>query len=166
VIPESVKRKIVSDLERGKSLRAIAGRYGTSHESVRRIRIEHGIEPSRRARPVTNRDICRWVQAVNRGVSLSSADPTRNCAIIAKHLDRIGVRKIRRKHEIVWTEADTARLLEMWGTVSCAKIAAALGKTRNAVIGRAFRLGLSKPRQAGQWRTIAQAECERSGRTP
>ncbi|MEC9345100.1 MAG: GcrA family cell cycle regulator [Pseudomonadota bacterium] len=46
-----------------------------------------------------------------------------------------------------WTEERVSRLKELWGTgMTAAQIADELGEvTRNAVIGKANRLGLSKP---------------------
>lgn len=46
-----------------------------------------------------------------------------------------------------WTEERVSRLKELWGTgMTAAQIAEQLGNvTRNAVIGKANRLGLSKP---------------------
>ena len=43
-----------------------------------------------------------------------------------------------------WTAQAVARLKKLWGTVRVGGIAAELGLTRNAVIGKAHRLGLEK----------------------
>lgn len=47
-----------------------------------------------------------------------------------------------------WTDDDVATLTKLWreGDLSAAMIARRLGVTRNAVLGKVHRLGLSKPR--------------------
>jgi hypothetical protein len=47
-----------------------------------------------------------------------------------------------------WNQARTDKLLRLWGHSSAAGIAKALGTTKNAVIGKIDRLGLSLPRPA------------------
>lgn len=47
-----------------------------------------------------------------------------------------------------WTEKQTAALIERWGNESARLIAKVVGMSRNAVIGKAGRLGLSKPKPA------------------
>ena len=44
-----------------------------------------------------------------------------------------------------WTEEETQKLKELWGTgISARQIAVEIGKSRGAVIGRANRIGLAK----------------------
>jgi hypothetical protein len=45
-----------------------------------------------------------------------------------------------------WTDEEDALIAQHYGTRSSTDIAKAIGRTRNMVIGRAGRLGLSKPR--------------------
>lgn len=40
-----------------------------------------------------------------------------------------------------WSRQEDARLLAMWGKHTCREIALELGRNRNAVIGRAHRIG-------------------------
>ena len=42
----------------------------------------------------------------------------------------------------IWTRAETNKLIALWPTHSAGQIGDALGKTRSAISGRAFRLGL------------------------
>ena len=63
-----------------------------------------------------------------------------------------------------WNEAQVERLIALWGAgLSTAKIAAALGPafTRNAVVGKLFRLGL---RRTDEQRHDAQAQGARQTR--
>ena len=46
----------------------------------------------------------------------------------------------------LWTESMVDRLRALWGKASASQIAGELGKTRNATLGKANRLGLSEPR--------------------
>ena len=46
-----------------------------------------------------------------------------------------------------WTEEETQTLKKLWGTgISARQIAVEIGRTRGAIIGRANRMGLSKPK--------------------
>ena len=46
-----------------------------------------------------------------------------------------------------WTEEETRTLKKLWGTgISARQIAVEIGRTRGAIIGRANRMGLSKPK--------------------
>ena len=45
-----------------------------------------------------------------------------------------------------WSDKDIALLVSLWPTCSGAEIAAKLGRTRNSVMGKAYRLGLMQPR--------------------
>ena len=69
------------------------------------------------------------IAARTKGFKAMLADPERRAAYIA----------VRTK----WRHADDYYLIERYGKQSAREIAAALGVTRNAVIGRAHRLGLS-----------------------
>jgi len=62
---------------------------------------------------------------------------------------RLRLAKIRPKPPELhhWTAVDNGALRELWGTSSASKIGAYLGKTKNAVIGRARRMGLPKIQQ-------------------
>lgn len=54
------------------------------------------------------------------------------------HLNRITLRNRK------WTQDEDSILCELWGTTSTHNIAERLAKTRNSVIGRAYRRGLCK----------------------
>ena len=53
-------------------------------------------------------------------------------------------RSPRRFASTNWPRADVATLKRMWGKERIARIAQRLGRTRNAVIGKARRLGLAR----------------------
>lgn len=64
---------------------------------------------------------------------------------------------------MLWTRAQDDKLREMWGSLSCVEIAEVLGLGRDGkckVIGRAYRLGLSTPRQ-GLWTAEADSKLMR-----
>src|SRR5215207_10989777 len=46
-----------------------------------------------------------------------------------------------------WTDAEVDTLRELWGSLSASKIGARISRTKNAVIGRARRIGLPKIQQ-------------------
>jgi GcrA cell cycle regulator len=46
--------------------------------------------------------------------------------------------------ETLWTDAQNETLKKLWGTVPAAAIGARIGKTKNAVLGRAHRMNLYK----------------------
>lgn len=58
-----------------------------------------------------------------------------------------------------WTDADDATLKRLWPlpALTCAIIAQRLGRSKNAIIGRAYRLGLKPRDNHGQKWT--QADC-------
>ena len=68
--------------------------------------------------------------------------------LVRRFLDRTGLRKIGcegiEQHPWEKYEDDTVR--QLYGAVSAARIGEKLNRTRNEVIGRANRLGLTKPR--------------------
>ncbi len=48
---------------------------------------------------------------------------------------------------LIWTDDDNTVLQELWGTgITARQIGVEIGRTRAAVIGRANRMGLSKPK--------------------
>ena len=49
-------------------------------------------------------------------------------------------------YRTLWSQTADARLKELWGTRTPQQIAEELNTTRNAVLGRAWRQGLSKKR--------------------
>lgn len=50
-----------------------------------------------------------------------------------------------------WTQQETEFLEKMYGLVSASEIACHLGKTRNMVIGKAYRLGLCRETLNRRW---------------
>jgi len=73
-------------------------------------------------------------------------------------------RDVPRRAGPLWTEARVARLVELWNDrLSAARIARSLGEdvTRSAVVGKLFRLGLTR---ADERRYEAQAEGARRTR--
>ncbi len=54
----------------------------------------------------------------------------------------LGAQRVTR---VEWSEADDAKLRDMWPTHSASQIAAKIGRTKNSIIGRVTRLGLSGP---------------------
>ncbi len=93
-------------------------------------------------RYVTTVDVRRWAEAYRSGVRIANIDPSRPHSV-RKHLIRCGVHKANCTD---WSDEETETLRRMWGTASCAEIAAVIGRSRNAIIGRDYRLGLSKSR--------------------
>lgn len=57
-----------------------------------------------------------------------------------------------------WSGSDTERLRALWGAVSAMAIARILGRTRNAVIGRAHRAGLKRLRYAHKRKLLPQVK--------
>ena len=66
---------------------------------------------------------------------------------VLKMKDRLGLTREGGKFaphiNTQWTDARVERLKSLWGTISCSKIGVDLGVSRNAVIGKAHRIGLS-----------------------
>lgn len=61
-------------------------------------------------------------------------------------IDRAGLQANDKRP--TWTPEDTLRLKDQWGKMSTKELAKELGVSRNAVIGKADRMGLSRPEAA------------------
>ena len=132
--------QIVSAIENGATLQSIADEYGITRERVRQIGIKHGVKSSRRLTPEELNSITQQYEA---GLRIAHIETPRSRHAVTQHLCRLGL------HECApqapeWTKEQTRILKKMWGKTTCAVIAEAIGTTRNAVIGRAHRLGLPK----------------------
>lgn len=56
------------------------------------------------------------------------------------------MRKRKPHHPVPWTEADYQRLRELAGQMPAAKIGQAMGRSKNAIIGMAYRMKIYLPR--------------------
>lgn len=109
------------------TLQAIAGRYGLTRERVRQIGVAHGIRRGH-VNQVTDEELADLKSQYDRGVRLAHIDSHRSPRTKAPD----------------WSAAQDNALKAMWGRKRCADIARVLGTTKNAVIGRANRLGLPR----------------------
>jgi len=69
----------------------------------------------------------------------------------------------------MWTDHEDRQLIRLWPTSSASKIAAKLGKTRNAVIGRMHRINRTYVDRPSKWKLrrrqlVAEAKKQRHER--
>lgn len=130
--------EIIAAVMRGETQREIAPRYGLCGSAVGYIARRQGVN-SRRL--LTSDEIASIVAQYKRGTPIAHIESNRSRFAVARVVVRAGLHKPSRKSP-AWTAKADAALTRMWGKHRCAAIAAILGTTKNAVIGRAYRLGL------------------------
>jgi len=75
---------------------------------------------------------------------------------IARRASKMGLTKIRKSRADLWTDEETEKLIELWADNSAASVGRALGKSKNGIIGKAYRLGLPPKRPRPRFNKIDQ----------
>ena len=126
-------------------LDAIGAMHGITRERVRQIGARVGVQRGRR--DMSDAEKAKIAALHKRGMPLSHIAEAlgRSGTAVAKHLVRAGLYKLGERNA-PWSGGEDALLRSKYGTARgmVRVIAKELGRTRNEVIGRAFRLGLGR----------------------
>ena len=148
MIPNLSRRNaaIVAAVKRRElTLDAIGAMYGVSRERVRQIGARAGAQRGRKE--LRNAEKAKIVALHKRGMPFTRIAEAlgRSDTVVANHVVRVGLYKIGERNA-PWSGEEDAVLRAKYGTARgmVRVIAKELGRTRNEVIGRAFRLGLSR----------------------
>ena len=141
---EERNAKIVEAIRSGKSLRAIGRRYGLVHERIRQIGIDAGVQSAYCAVFYTDDEIKKLEASYRRGIRPAHIPSDRRTpGAVRAALIRYGIHSPERQHPLR-SDDDKAFVKRHYHKRHVAEIAAELGTTRNAIIGLAYRMGLSK----------------------
>lgn len=142
---------MIKRVKNGQTYTEVAADYGVSRERVRQICVREGVT-SLNNRPLSHEEkeeIERlfWMGMRPRHIA---QEVGRGENMIADYLEQVGLRA-RDNDGIAtdqWTRKEDAILRKFYGVMRARAIGTRLGRTKNEVIGRAGRLGLSKSRKA------------------
>lgn len=145
-MPSERDQTIIERYQRGNEMQFVADEFGISRQRVGQILNKYGIErrPRRTAMPADRLE--RAITMVNRGrLPFHAADEAGiNGQAFYAYLHRRGLYQNVRQLD-AWTEDEDCFVRIHYNRdLSARMIGARLGRTRNEVIGRASRLGLSQ----------------------
>lgn len=141
---EARDRDIADAIERGESLASIGRRYGISRQRVRQIGLKLGARFGYR---MSEDEAAQIVAQYRRGVRPAHIETHRSQRTVCDVLIRAGVYRPNPGASL-WTPREDEILAREWGKKSSREIGALIGKSRNAVIGRAYRLRLAEAAHA------------------
>lgn len=146
--PQSRNDRIVALYQSGLTLRQVAAQCGLSFERVRQILKSRNVTRRPHRVEIDNRDYARAKRMFEDGLTIAAAADTIGVGrgVLAYRLIEDG------SHSPVnitqeWTRSEIAVLRKTYRVISAREIAERLGRTRDEVIGKAYRLGLSAPKQ-------------------
>lgn len=141
--------EIVQAYVGGETQRSISARHGVSRSRVYQIISKASLGSPRR--PLTEADEAEIVALFDAGHAVARIEVKvgRCTGTINEVLARHGRDRARRS-DVAWSGEDDALLLDLYGRPghSASTIAARLGRTRNAVIGRRHRIAAEREAKA------------------
>lgn len=147
-MPTDTKRNanIISRVKAGETYQAIADDYGICRERVRQIAKRAGMPSRQQYIGVSDALRRQWADAYKRGLPPAHIERgPHGYSVVHRTLVSMGVHTPERGPK-ARSEADKDFVRRHYHKRRVSEIALALGTTRNAVIGLARRLGLSKPK--------------------
>lgn len=140
--------EIVSEVVKGRSFTSVGRSYGLTTERIRQIAVSHGVKSAHRREPLSPDKIARAVTLFKRGMPIAHiAEDIDACAkTVVNHLGLLKLYTPERRDFVAWDDAKDALLRKHYNSYPGAAqmLADQFGTTRNAIIGRANRLGLQK----------------------
>lgn len=146
-IPKAERNaRILAAVEAGDTFESIGATYGLSRQRVKQICGALGVASCRAREQVviTQGEIEAAVKMLADGLTLKAASDAlnRNSTGLARALERRGHYQTWLK-QTKWRRDEEATLKRLYGRQTAAEIAAKLGRGRNEIIGKAYRMGLS-----------------------
>lgn len=146
--PSQRDLEILSAIQAGETHASIGRRFNLSRERIGQIAAANGMRGRRTT--ISDEEIEGYVAQYRRGVPFAHMSCERSGSSISAALDRRGIHRRKGLRAPEWSASDTDILRGLWGKLSCAEIAKVVGTTKNAVIGRAHRLGIPKVKNASR----------------
>jgi len=142
------KADVLEAIHSGAKYRAIARHFGITHQRVSQIARDAGVRRGRGHNPLSPSEKASIVVDYLSGVpKMCIKVQGRSRFSVTRTLVKAGIYTPEAKPP-PRSEADKAFVREHYGKLTAWQIAQARGMTRNAVIGLANRLSLTKPKEA------------------
>ena len=142
-------QKITEAALRGELYKDIGPHYGVTQERARQIARKNGVPKKIEYLTENQQDIIRALAqdcTTSEIAEMIGRKPETVYSFIRRHdIDRQMINN-------AWTDAETKLLRALYPTHSARRIGLKLDRTRNEVIGKAYRLGLAKKQTNGQRR--------------
>jgi hypothetical protein len=135
---------IIAAIEAGELFAVIGERVGLTKHGVKWVATKYGVTSPLRKIPVTGAERAAILRQFDAGVPMARIKSKRRSNTVREVLIRAGRRKPTPPSDFWKERGRVATLKRLWGKVSCDDLAARIGTTKNAVIGKAARLGLPR----------------------